>query len=131
MSESEPTPNGDDKAAPGDKPLDRRAGRTLGWMFVGLGLAVGCFTIGWPVYQAHAGAREISISLKWTVLPIFLIVFGIAEGIGLNVFGKMFEEGHHITSLDIVRLLALTAIGLGAEWLLKRHIESLGYYFPI
>lgn len=98
---------------------------------IGVGLAIGCYTIGWPLYRAYARAPEISISLKGTVLPIFLILFGTTYVVGINPFGKMFDEGHHITFFDIVRLLALAAIGLGAEYLLKLHIESLGYRFPL
>lgn len=87
-----------------------------------------------PMREAAAHAAHVSLSFKACGLCIFFVVFGLALILGGAPIAAALRPApgdSRVAAFTVGGVIA--AIGLGAFFLLKSHIESLGYvyrYFP-
>ncbi len=100
--------------------------RLASFGILGLGL-LGCavFVI-YPLVRAHMGVDQISVSEKYAGGSIAVLAIGIMSLCGLDFI----KDDQNITLRDLVMIVVVVALGIGAFFLFKGHLESLGYHFP-
>ncbi len=104
----------------------------------GLSLLLGGFSIYQfmikPMQEAAGHAAQVSLSYRACGVCVFFVVFGLALILGGEPVAAVLRPApgdSRVAAFTIGGVIA--AIGFGAFFLLKSHIESLGYvfrYFP-
>lgn len=87
-----------------------------------------------PMQEGAAGASHVNLSLKACGVAVFFVVFGLALILGGEPVAAVLRPAPGDSR--VAAFMAggvIAAIGIGAFFLIKSHLESLGYvfrYFP-
>ena len=106
--------------------------RISGLCLIGLGCLLLLCVVGWPMYQAHSGAGEITIFSKYVGVGVLLILTGLNSVLfGVEVLGWLpnFESNLSDIKLGVwLRMAANIGVAMGAAVLFERYLSSIGYH---
>ena len=94
-----------------------------------LGLVLLAAIVGWPIFRAQQGAREISFNQKLFAIAVVTPLMGLCGMVfGRRIFDCFPSRADaNISPMFLLVLAVFVAVGLFAQGQFEKLLESLGY----